>query len=42
MGEPRNDNLANLSNLLNSLKEIESYIITDMEENSYDFFGKLR
>jgi hypothetical protein len=31
MGEPRNDSLANLSNLLNSLKEIESYIITDME-----------
>jgi hypothetical protein len=31
MGDPRNDSLANLSNLLNSLKEIESYIITDME-----------
>jgi hypothetical protein len=31
MGYSRNDSLANLSNLLNSLKEIESYIITDME-----------
>jgi len=31
MAESRNDNLSMLSNLLNSLKEIESYIITDME-----------
>ena len=31
MAEPRNENLSNLSNMLNSLKEVESYIITDME-----------
>jgi hypothetical protein len=31
MGDSRNDSLASLSNMLNSLKEIESYIITDME-----------
>jgi hypothetical protein len=31
MADPRNDNLAVLSNMLNSLKEIKSYIITDME-----------
>jgi len=31
MGDSRNENLASLSNMLNSLKEIESYIITDME-----------
>ncbi|MCP5102740.1 MAG: hypothetical protein GY950_05155 [bacterium] len=31
MAGPKNDNLANISNLLNSLKEVESYIITDME-----------
>ncbi len=31
MTEQRNDSLANISNLLNSLKEVESYIITDIE-----------
>ncbi|MCU0285094.1 MAG: hypothetical protein MUF15_01725 [Acidobacteria bacterium] len=31
MAIPKNDNLSNISNLLNSLKEVESYIITDME-----------
>lgn len=28
---PKSENLSSISNLLNSLKEIESYIITDME-----------
>jgi hypothetical protein len=27
----KNENLSNISNLLNSLEEVESYIITDME-----------
>jgi len=31
MANPKNDNLSNISNLLNSLKEVESYIITDLE-----------
>jgi hypothetical protein len=31
MVNPKNDNLSNISNLLNSLKEVESYIITDLE-----------
>lgn len=31
MATPKNDNLSNLSNLLNSLKEVESYIITDVD-----------
>lgn len=31
MANPKNDSLANISNMLNSLKEVESYIITDME-----------
>ena len=31
MGNPKNNNLAGISNLLNSLKEVESYVITDME-----------
>ncbi|MCP5050805.1 MAG: hypothetical protein GY940_26815 [bacterium] len=31
MANSKNDNLSTISNLLNSLKEVESYIITDME-----------
>ncbi len=31
MANPKNENLSGISNLLNSLKEVESYIITDME-----------
>jgi hypothetical protein len=31
MANPKTDNLSNLANMLNSLKEVESYIITDME-----------
>jgi hypothetical protein len=31
MANPKDNNLAGISNLLNSLKEVESYIITDME-----------
>ncbi len=31
MASPKNDNLSSISNMLNSLKEVESYIITDME-----------
>jgi hypothetical protein len=31
MANPKNDNLSSISNTLNSLKEVESYIITDLE-----------
>lgn len=31
MANPKNENLSNISNMLNSLKEVESYIITDIE-----------
>jgi hypothetical protein len=31
MANSKNENLSNISNLLNSLKEVESYIITDLE-----------
>ena len=31
MTNPKENSLAGISNLLNSLKEVESYIITDIE-----------